>query len=149
VSVWRGRIFANPSWTNGAPGTTWQTWTFDTAANSAIPDAYYNPYGTPTANITPLPSANLIPPLLGYQSAWDGRTGVWVGDPVMIDLTIPNSPETGGYKELWLEVGFEGVVSANSPLLQAPGMVTEIAGSRSVQIVSGEKKTHHGLDHCA
>jgi hypothetical protein len=133
--------WASMTWIRGAPGSTWQDWTFDDGANPKVAEAYDNPYGAPTASITPILSPNLIPStMLGYHSAWDGRTGVWVGDPVKVDLTIPNTPFTGGYKEVWLEVGFEGVVSANSPVLQAPGVVTEIAGSRSVQIVSGDWK---------
>jgi hypothetical protein len=130
---------ASMSWSRGDPGSTWQDWTFNDGANPKVADAYFNSYGIPTASITPLPGT--IPPfMIGWHSSWDGRQGVWVGDPVKIDLTIPNTPFTGGYKEVWMEVGFEGIISAGFPILSAPGTVTEIPGSRTVTPAEGQWK---------
>jgi hypothetical protein len=121
-----GAAWAGFSWNPGDPGTTSQTWTFSSNnPNTAADTGYYNPYGTPTAAIT-AQQGNNNPFWLGWNAERFNRSGVWCGDPLVITLTIPNTPNTGGYKELWLEVGYAGVPVNGTPSLKADGIITEI-----------------------
>jgi len=88
-------------WERGDPGTTYQRWDFSTPADPAIPETNQNPYGTPVADI--------VQPL-GYMQSYLGRPGVWVGNPLVIDLYIPNREYPSPYKEIWLEIGYRGTL---------------------------------------
>jgi len=89
-------------WERGDPGSTYQKWEFSTAADPAIPEINQNPYGPPMADIVQS---------LGHID-YLGRDGVWVGMPLKIDLYIPNQPVPNTYKEIWLEIGYCGTLSA-------------------------------------
>jgi len=88
-------------WERGYPGSTYQRWDFSTPADPAIPETRDNPYGMPTADIVQS---------WGYMQGYMGRPGVWVGDPLVIELYIPNQPIPNTYKEIWLEIGYCGTL---------------------------------------
>lgn len=107
----------NMSWARGDAGSTWQEWDFLTGANFAAPTAYVNTWGIPTATLYEVAVVN--PSIgFGWMSNHDGRDGVWAGDAVYADITIPNTDSTGGSKTVWMEVGFQGV-SDSTPILTA------------------------------
>lgn len=84
------------------PAITQQTWTFDDADNPAIPESFSNAYGTPVANL----STDGDPNYFGWLDIVSNRHGVWTGEPLKIELIIPNNPVPNAYKELWLEMDF-------------------------------------------
>jgi len=88
-------------WERGDPGSTYQRWDFSTPADPAIPETRDNRYGMPMADIVQS---------WGYMDEYMGRGGVWVGDPLVIDLYIPNQPVPNTYKEIWLEIGYCGTL---------------------------------------
>jgi hypothetical protein len=90
-------------WERGDPGTTYQKWDFSTQT-ALIPETEetdQNPYGTPEATIVQS---------LGYLDEYMGRDGVWTGKPLVIDLYIPNQPVPNTYKEIWLKIGYRGLL---------------------------------------
>ncbi len=90
-------------WNRGDPGTTYQMWTFDTADNPAEPEIDENPYDTAMAEI----GGNVF----GWaRENYLGRDGVWGGDPLLIKLHIPNREIASPYKEIWLEIGYRGML---------------------------------------
>jgi hypothetical protein len=100
--------FAVPSlggWERGDPGTTYQAWTFNDADNPALPEIDENPYGTPVAAI--------LQNGAGWAAGFFGRTGVWGNhpNPLNIDLYIPNRENPSLYKEIWLEIGYKGIIT--------------------------------------
>ncbi len=98
---------AVPSW-RGNPNTTYQEWTFDDDDNPAVPEFNENPYGLPLAEFSTTGS----PDNLVWLAEADGHQGVWTGEPLDIELTIPNRPVSDIYKEIWLEVDFQGQIPA-------------------------------------
>ena len=98
--------FAQPTevwWGREGPGTTWQEWTFDDADNPAAPEASYNPYGDPTATM----STTGDPSVFGWTNGpFYDRSGVWGGDPLNVELFIPNAAAPNPWKEIWLEMDF-------------------------------------------
>lgn len=84
------------------PATTLQTWTFDDADNPALPECYDNQYGDPVAKL----STSGDPNYFGWLNVVNGRQGVWTGEPLKIELVIPNNPAPNAYKEVWLEMDF-------------------------------------------
>ena len=101
-----GPVFAVPSlgWTRGDPGSTYQVWTFDDGDNPALPEIDENPYGTPEATISGAGH--------GYADDFVGRLGVWGNhpDPLEISLYIPNREVPNPWKEIWLRIGYKGVI---------------------------------------
>ncbi len=104
---------AGPSlgyWNNGDAGSTHQVWSFDTGSGienndgsfTAKADVDGNPYGDPTATITAEASGSVEKP--GWKELYNGKSGVWAGDPISFELNIPNTPSTGGKKYVFVEV---------------------------------------------
>ena len=96
---------ANIWWQRGDVGSTWQDWGFGTDANPATPEAYYNPYGEPSASI--VVNGDIHDPA-GWYEEYLGRDGVWHSDLTSVTLTIENTHIQNPYKEVWVEVGFRG-----------------------------------------
>ena len=96
------------NWTRGDAGSTFQVWTFDDNEPLAVPEIERNPYGTATATITN--GATTYPQInsFGYYDAFMGRDGVWSGDPLLIELYIPNREVQSEYKEIFLVIGWRG-----------------------------------------
>jgi hypothetical protein len=92
-------------WERGDPGTTYQAWTFDDGDNPALPEIDENPYGTPVAAIQQNDA--------GWATSFYGRMGVWGNhpNPLNIALYIPNQPVPNTYKEIWLEIGYKGIIT--------------------------------------
>lgn len=89
------------AWSRGAPGSTWQEWTFDDSDNPAAPENSNNPYGSPLAYISG--------DGLAHWGSYDGHSGIWhagseSNDLLHVSLDIPNHEELNKYKEVWLEV---------------------------------------------
>jgi hypothetical protein len=119
------------------PGSTSQTWTFDTMANdlaSVAPDSVNNSYGSPTAVITVDAIAS------GY---WDSEPGVfgsaqgfWDIGPGSIVLTIPNrkTEDPNSYKDItvwvkyWKDISDAPNVQV-SPIGQWTAPTTELVES--------------------
>lgn len=102
-----GPAFAVPTmgWTRGDPGSTYQVWTFDDRDNPALPELDKNPYGTAEATISG-----------GWFASYMGRPGVWGNYPgaLEISLYIPNREVRSEWKEIWIEIGYRGVISGLS-----------------------------------
>jgi hypothetical protein len=92
-------------WTRGDTGSTWQEWTFDDADNPAVPENFSNP-GIPTAVLDGQSSASVT---FGWKATWEGRTGVWAGDPIFVDLIIPNFETDNPVKKIWFEMDYLAV----------------------------------------
>jgi len=92
-------------WERGEPGSTYQAWTFNDADNPALPEIDENPYGTPVAAIEQNGA--------GWAMGFYGRTGVWGNhpNPLKIALYIPNRENPSLYKEIWLEIGYKGMIT--------------------------------------
>ncbi len=98
-------VVAVPSlgwWERGAPGATYQKWTFDDNDNPAAPEIDQNPFGTAQATMTTTGN----PALFGWMGGYLGRSGVWIGKLLDIELWIPNQFGPREYKEIWLEMEF-------------------------------------------
>ena len=94
---------AGPTWTIGDPGTTHQEWTFDDDDNPAPPEVDQNPYGDfPELRVDF--SGNHI----RWEPTYNSHEGVWYGDPISIELTIPNAEVRNPYKDIWVQVIFKG-----------------------------------------
>jgi len=104
-------------WSRGVSGSTWQEWDFLTGSNPAV-GSYYNPNGTPSVNLYEVPVLTSSKTAFAWHQNWDGRTGVWAGDAVYADVIIPNTQSTGGYKVVWMEVGFEAATIDQFPIVQ-------------------------------
>jgi hypothetical protein len=104
--------------------TTYQAWTFDDADNPAFAEVDNNPYGDPTAAITVTGEACGSAP--GWYSTFLGRQGVWAAELTTATLVIPNNPVLGGYKEIWLEMGFRTEIVETTVLVaNIPNLVVE------------------------
>ena len=105
-----GTTQAAPIWRTdpcGVPPTTYQKWTFDTSANPATPEIDLNEYGDASMSI--YVEGDIWGPA-GHKTTWNGRDGVWHGDIAQLTITVPNRQETDIYKEIWAEVGFQGLL---------------------------------------
>jgi hypothetical protein len=89
------------TWQRGIDGSTWQEWTFDTEQNPASPEQFYNPYGNPAIQLTG--DDGSVP------FAWNN--GVWMGDPVVATITVPNNPVANPSKTIWFEMVYKAVDS--------------------------------------
>lgn len=95
----------NITWERGDPGTTWQEWYFDIDdTNPAPPDEGNNPNAT--IEITATGVSHDFDP--GWAPTWHGKVGVWHGERVDVEVYVPNNPVANEYKEIWIQVGFEG-----------------------------------------
>lgn len=103
-----GSAMAAPVWRTSPAGqepTTYQEWTFDTAASPTAPETDLNPYGTASATVAATGDAHGPP---GWSADWLGRSGVWHGEMTQIYLDIPNRDVQDLRKEIWVEVGYRG-----------------------------------------
>ena len=108
------------TWARDAAGSTWQEWDFLSAGdNPAAPEDFYNPYGDPTVALRLVPVEHPAV-TFGWHDEYLGRTGVWSGDAVYADITIPNTDSTTGSKIVWMEVGFAAVgIEQGTPAIEA------------------------------
>ena len=92
-------------WERGEPGSTYQAWTFDDDDNPALPEIDENPYGTPMAAIEQNGA--------DHADVFFGRMGVWGNhpNPLNIALYIPNRENPSPHKEIWLEIGYKGMIT--------------------------------------
>jgi len=95
-------------WNPGDPGSTHQEWTFDDADNPAAPEVDQNPFGTASATI----SSGPYDPDPEWYADWLGRQGVWQGEEMNIWVGIPNRRLEEPYKEIWVEVIYDGTITA-------------------------------------
>ena len=107
----------NMDWSRGVSGSTSQEWDFLTSSNPAAPESSYNLYGNPMVVLYQVPVANPVTPF-AWRSSYLGRSGVWAGDAVYADIIVPNTPETEGYKVVWMEVGFAAATIDQMPIIQ-------------------------------
>ena len=91
------------SWVAGDPGTTRQVWSFDTNTNPALPEIDENQYGDAVAAIS-----NTINP-----TAYSWSNGVWSGTAFSLTIDIPNNPVANPYKEVVVEVIYQGQIVLN------------------------------------
>ena len=99
-------------WDRGDAGSTWQEWTFDDADNPAAPEYASNP-GSPLATITG--QSGSAP--FQWNALVKGREGVWSGDPVFVNLFIPNFETDNPVKKIWFEMDYRAVEMLN-PVVQ-------------------------------
>lgn len=114
-------IQAAPIWRTDPPGqepTTYQAWFFDTSDSPTPPEIDNNPYGTATAEITVQGDIDGV--AAGWYPQLLDRFGVWHAEMTSILMEIPNRPVSDDYKEIWVEVGFRGVL-VESMLIPLPG----------------------------
>ncbi len=97
-----------PPW-RGQPGTTYQQWQFLTADQAAVPDVVNNPYGAPSAQVWPGTGQ-------WWWPVWGGRVGVWPLSGA-IELYIPNRPNGGEYKDIWLQLTWAKQAYASVPIV--------------------------------
>lgn len=116
-----GPVLAVPSlgWTRGDAGSTYQVWTFDDGDNPALPEIDENPYGTAEATIING----------GWATTFMGRSGVWGNHPDALDISlyIPNREARSEWKEIWLEIGYKGMIEEL--------VVDPIPGAESVELL--------------
>lgn len=94
------------TWNRGDAGSTYQDWTFDDADNPAAPESTNNPGATATFSEFPVYPQSVS---LGWQSTVSGRSGVWQGDALMVDLFIPNFQTPNPVKTIWFEMDYQAV----------------------------------------
>lgn len=108
-------IFAT-STTMAGVAYTYQRWDFENDDNPAYPD----PTTLIQSGVCGDPTANLYttgnPSLFYWSPDYIGRDGVWGGEPLIVELTIPNSnfipPDS--YKTISLEMDFRGTLDPSS-----------------------------------
>jgi len=99
----------SPSW-RGQSGSTYQKWTFDSDANPADPSVASNPYGSTSASIS---VGDFGSGWLDQLSGMGTRTGYWdLGSLGSITIDIPNKPDGGSFKEIWVLVTYYEDISA-------------------------------------
>jgi hypothetical protein len=121
--------FASPSyiteglmdWQRGDDGSTWQEWTFEQGVAPAAPEAAFNPYGTALATIYGYDGSVSF----GWKPAILGREGVWTGDPVFVELLIPDSPDANPVKTVWFEMDYRAVTMLTPALIVGDGYQVE------------------------
>ena len=99
----------------GAEGTTYARYEFLTPEDAPLPDQLVNPYGQPTALMTPGVGQQWWPD-------WGDVRGVW---PLSgrADFLIPNRPEPLPFKEIWIQLTWAEQVPEAAPvvLIGLPG----------------------------
>ena len=127
-------------WTRGDPGSTWQEWTFDCADNPVVPEEYCNIYGC-VEPFAELYGGNGSLPF-GHVDEIDGRTGVWVGDPLTALIYIPNQAVENPYKYVWLEMDYASELAGQVQLYPDPatGSSVELWSYDIVELDCGWKR---------
>jgi len=132
-------VLAVPSldWTRGDPGSTYQVWTFDDDETVAMPEIDENPFGTATATITNGALPTQIPEFyaFAYYDEYIGREGVWSGDPILMEIYIPNREVRSEYKEIVLEIGWRGE-ALNFLVEPVPGGVVDLLHQDTIVVDS-------------
>ena len=117
-----GASIVVPPW-RGAPGSTYQEWTFDTGDNPATPEISNNLEQS-------VAFIDATGGFLGFQPGWYpqflGRPGVWCGAEITLVLQIPNIPIPNEYKEIWVEMEFRGELMEPIISPYPGGVVTEL-----------------------
>lgn len=89
------------NWSVGDPGTTEQVWQFNTPDNPALPENKINPNdGDLVAAIS-----NALNP-----DAFSWSNGVWSGSKFSLTIDIPNYPVANPWKEVLVEVVYQGQI---------------------------------------
>jgi len=109
-------------WQRGDEGSAWQEWTFEQGIAPAAPDAADNPYGTAMATIYGYDGSVTF----GWKSAILGREGVWTGDPVFVELLIPDCPDNNPVKTVWFEMDYRAVTMLNPTIQVGDGFEAEM-----------------------
>lgn len=122
-------------WQRGADGSTWQEWTFDEEIN-IIPEASFNSYGTPKAAFSGCDGSVSF----GWKDSILGRQGVWTGDPVFVELWIPNSPAANAVKTVWFEMEYRAVSMLSPTILVEDGFEVE-----QIYYNSGLRRDRYGM----
>jgi hypothetical protein len=105
---------AVPVWRTSPPGqppTTYQEWTFDDSDNSAQPEVVANLYGMPMATLLVLGKPA---DAFDWYASYGNRVGVWHEESLDLRLEIPNRIFPDVYKEVWLEVVYQGNLETGS-----------------------------------
>ena len=125
-----------PAW-RGYPGTTFQTWTFDDAEYSALPEIISNPFGAAIAGIN----------VGQYGSGWHyqlpglgTQTGYWdiggVGGSITIE--IDNVPVQNPYKEIWIQITYyDDITGAPDVFVPGSTLVSSELGMLVEHIATG------------
>ena len=127
---------APPTW-RGQPGTAYQSWSFNTDANPAAPEAMQNPYGSATADITVgFLGSGWLSELEGLGTA----TGFWDlgGSAGQIVCSAANRPLQAGATEIWVQVTYWQDIS------QAPAIEIQGATRLSLQSITVEESPTGG-----
>jgi hypothetical protein len=103
------------SWDEGAMGTTHQLWHFSPGsvtplgpgAYQALPEEVLNP--DPTGVVMQASGPGLI---------WDEQSSL-IGSLMVLDIKVPNYLSRNAYKEIWVDLGGEGLW--NTPSVVATG----------------------------
>ena len=103
------------SWARWDAGSTWQEWTFDDADNPAAPESSFNLYGNPFAAFQGTDGGLHGSVDFGWMSSWSGRSGVWSGNLLEVEVFIPNDPAGNPYKIIWFEMEYQAVAVLQSP----------------------------------
>lgn len=122
-------------WERGTAGSTWQEWSF-TEEDATVPEASYNPYGTTEATLYGYDGSVSF----GWKDSILGRQGVWTGDPVFVELLIPNSPEANPMKTVWFEMDYRAVTMLNPTILVEDGFTVE-----QIYYDSGLRRDQNGM----
>ena len=123
----------------GQPPTTYQKWTFDDADNPALPELVANSYGMPKAEILGKPDYTF-----GWYETYNGRTGVWHAEYLSLALTIPNRQILDGYKEIWVDMVFQGGLDTASVSLIPPGTAVIPLGETITELENHWKRLEIG-----
>ena len=121
---------APPSW-RGQPGTTLQSWSFNTDANPTAPEVLHNPYGPASAAIYPGFLAS------GWLSELEGlgtAQGFWDlgGSGGQIVCSAANRPLIEGATEIWVQVVYWRDIS------QGPDIEIQNATRVDTQLITVE-----------
>jgi hypothetical protein len=120
-----------PPW-RGNEGTTYQSWSFDTAGNPAVPESISNPYGDPIADIT----------VGAFGSGWLSQLpglgtpiGYWDigGEGGRIVIVLYPLPRPLAYHQVWVQVTYFADIS------QPPIVDVDAADRVSGQTVAVEQ----------
>ncbi len=109
-------------WERGDAGSTYQDWTFDSGANPAVPENTNNPGAT--ANIDVVAGPHVPNP--GWVDEALGRQGFWAGDPIYVDLYIPNVLPENPYKDIWMTLEYYGQLTVFDVIANPAGAVQVI-----------------------
>jgi len=95
------------TWNREAAGSTYQDWSFDSGVNPAVPENYFNPYAGSDPTIAgPVIDFSGDDGSVPFQ--WSSK-GIWMGDPLVALISVPNSPVNNPVKYVWFEMKYKMV----------------------------------------